>query len=280
MGLAEAMGIEVSQVADAPMASDQFPSIVPPPLGASDLDAATMRRHDLRMLEQLTRASAILTTAAAADLRKRLDLQITGGFSNLYESPFNRFLPDELDPIYSDFAPKPIRLRPTRYYNPLGLYRSLSGRWEPFVAASFTIGIPFGNNTAKGRLAQAEAGTRSDQVQANDLRRTIGEGVTAASGTLTDAAQAWSAQNAAVAASTQAVAGALQRFQAGEITLFDLLVTEDQLTTDQLDRLRHQQEYFSILARLRFETGEIVSFDNQGSPSETVVFRGGEFVFR
>ena len=280
LGLAEAMGIEVRQISDAPTATDQFPAAIPPPPPPVDLGAAVARRHDARALERLATASNTLAAAATADLRKTFNFQLQGGLSNLYESPLNRFQPDELDPIYSDFTAIPTRLSPTRYYNPLGLYRSLLGRWEPFIAGTFTIGIPFGNNTAKGRLAQAKAAARSDQVQTEDLRRTIGEGVVSATGALARAGRAWAAQDAAVAASTQAVAGALQRFQAGEITLFDLLVTEEQLTSDQLDRLRQQQEYFSILARLRYETGELVTFDSEGTPSESVGFRGGPFVTR
>jgi outer membrane protein TolC len=280
LGLADAMGIEVRQISDAPTATDQFPTVIPPAPPPVDLDAAVGRRHDIRALERLSRASSLIAAGAAADLRKTFDFQVQGGLSTLYESPLNRFQPDEQDPIYSDFTPIPVRLSPTRYYNPLGLYRSLTRHWEPFVAGTFTIGIPFGNNAAKGRLAQARAAARSDQVQTDDLRRTIGEGVVSATGALARAARAWAAQDAAVAASTQAVAGALQRFQAGEITLFDLLVTEEQLTSDQLQRLQQQQEYFSILARLRYETGELVTFDNEGTPMESIGFRGGQFVTR
>jgi hypothetical protein len=74
-------------------------------------------------------------------------------------------------------------------------------------------------------------------VQADDLRRTIGEGVVAARGALA------------------------------------------RVVGDELERLR-QQQYHSLLARLRYESGEMITFGNEGTPTETIGFRGGEFVSR
>jgi hypothetical protein len=48
---------------------------------------------------------------------------------------------------------------------------------------------------------------------------------------------------------------------------------------DELEQLR-QQRYLSLLARRRYGSGEMITFDNEGIPTEPIGFRGGEFVSR
>jgi outer membrane protein TolC len=74
--------------------------------------------------------------------------------------------------------------------------------------------------------------------------------------------------------------GALQRFQTGDLTLIDTLLTEEELTFDKLQLLRQRQTYFSAVARLKFEAGDLVVFDQEGLPSEVVRFLPATFVAR
>jgi len=58
--------------------------------------------------------------------------------------------------------------------------------------------------------------------------------------------------------------GALQSFEIRESTLFDALLTEEDTTQDKLQLIGQRQIYFSTLARLKFETGELLTFDGPG----------------
>src|SRR4029450_11743421 len=104
-----------------------------------------------------------------------------------YESENFRFLPDERNPIFTDM-PNNGSVREFdeshRYYSPSGYWRGLTGRWEPFVTASISFDIPFGNNAARGRLAQAQATLRTSDIQYGDRRRLIGDNITGEAGAL------------------------------------------------------------------------------------------------
>ena len=68
-------------------------------------------------------------------------------------------------------------------------------------------------------------------------------------------------------------AGTLQQFRIGEVTMVDVLLTEEQLTAEQLQRLSDLQVYATALARLRFETGTLAQYQQGGGPAETLVIR-------
>ncbi len=212
----------------------------------------------------------MLARAARVDLRRRFDLSLVGGLSNHYESPFFRFLSDEVDPIYSDFAPKPVHPSAVRFYSPRGFYRSLTGRWEPFLTASFTLDFPLGNASAKGRALQAQAALEDSQVQTGDLERVIREHVLAVAGSVEHAREAVARWEAAVAHNETTLAATLERFATGEVTLIDTLLTEEAVTSDQIQLVRARQALASLLTRLKFETGTLVEFEREGTPGEIV----------
>jgi outer membrane protein TolC len=278
-GVARAIGADADVLAHAPVPVDRFPSTRPPvpPLPAL-LEQAAARRRDLRALASLRDASAVLARAARVDLRRRVDLAVVGGLSNYYESPFFRYLPDEVDPIYSDFEPRPVRPTPVRFFSPRGFYRSLTGRWEPFLTASFTFDLPLANNVATGRAVQTQATLERSRLQAADLARVIRENVLGVAGALARAGDALERWETAVAHDEATVAATLERFGAGEVTLVDTLLTEEILTRDQLELVRARQVYWSLLARLRFETGTLVDFEGENTPAEAVAFDPTWFV--
>ena len=156
----------------------------------------------------------------------------------------------------------------------------LTGRWEPFVTASISFDIPIGNNAAKGRLAQAQATLRSSEIQYRDRTRLIGDNITGVVQTLRAAAEGVLRAREAVERTTATYEGALAQLRAGELTLIDTLTTEEELLGDQTELLRQQQVYLSTLARLRFESGQLVSFSGLGDASESLRFLPTEFVVR
>lgn len=270
-GLAETIGLDAGL---SPGAGDGFAD--PQPLGELTVDAladtALSRRLDLRAAERQATASATLTEGTAADLRRKFDLSITAGMSNRYESPFFRYFEDERFPIYSDFeTPDPVD-SPVRWYSGRGLYRSLTGRWEPFVSAQFSLEIPLGNNAAEGRFAQAQATERQSRIQAGDLRRVIRANVQNAAESLRKAAQVVEQRRAAVARSTEAHTGATEQLKVGEITVIDVLTLEESLTRDHVSLVQALLVYHSTMARLRYETGDLVSWEGEGTEGERVTF--------
>ena len=85
---------------------------------------------------------------------------------------------------------------------------------------------------------------------------------------------------AALAASQQTVDGAIARYQTGDLTLIDTLLSEEDLTQDRLVLVRLWQQYLSELVRLRFETGTLVSFTGISVAPDQLRFDPSEFVVR
>ena len=281
VSLAEAAGLEVSTIAEAPLASDRFAEVRTDEVSVEALIAAAQQgRRDRIALDHARRAAAEITRGAQADLRRRFDVSIRTGLANSRESELFRFLIDERQPIFSELNPPQTFNDPNRYYEPAGFWNSLSGRWEPFIIAAVSFDLPFGNNTAKGRLAQAQATLRSADIQYADRNRLIGDNIVGVTGSLRAAAEGVRRAREAVERGKASVEGVVTQLRAGEATLIDTLTTEEELTRDELELVRQQQLYFSTLARLRFESGQLVDFSGIGGPGESIRFNPAEFVVR
>lgn len=279
--LAEAAGLEASSLAEAPAAAERFadPRLDPGAL-ADLLRSAATNRHDVLALDFARQASAALTAGARSDLKRRFDFSLKTGLANNYESELFRFLPDERTPIFTEIQ-TPLGPRDAdRYYWPSGFYRSLTGRWEPFVLAQISVDFPFANNAAKGRLAQAQATLRSTEIDLGDRRRVIGEGLTGVHSGLRSAAEAIQRGREAIDRDRQSLDSILGLLKAGESTVIDTLTTEEELVRDELELVRQLQLYFSLLARLRFESGQLVTFANEGTAAEAARFVPTEYVTR
>ena len=140
--------------------------------------------------------------------------------------------------------------------------------------------MPFRNNALRGRAAQAEAARQRAEVQEGDLFRSIRDNIVGQVGTLRRQAEAIERAQAAVALSQQTVDSVILRFQMGDQTLIDTILAEEGLTQDRLTVVRLWQEYLSALARLRFETGTLVSFTGNALTPDQVRFDPTTFVRR
>ena len=281
MSLAEAMGLDAGGLAEAPEAADRFADVKTDTASVTALIAAALEaRRDLAALDQARRASSEIARGARADTRRTYDLNLSTGIAQAYESENFRFLPDERNPIFSELNPPTEFDETHRFYSPKGYWRGLTGRWEPFVVASISFDIPFGNNAAKGRLAQAQATLRSSDIQYSDRRRLIGDNITGVIGSLRTAAEDVLRAREALDRSRAAFEGIRGQLANGEATVIDTLTTEEDLTRDEAEVVRAQQVYLSTLARLRFESGQLVAFSGLGDASESVRFVPTEFVVR
>jgi outer membrane protein len=283
MSLAEAMGVDVETLANAPLAAETFANSL---AGVPDVDslvaAAMSSRFDVRALASLHNAAQVLHSGAVVNQRMRLDLSIKAGMATFYEDPLFYFLPDELNPIYTQLAqeapPQPIG-DPVRFSTATGYYRGMFERpWEPVAAFTFNVELPWGNNSLRGRTAQAEVSLERARVQQQDLVRVIRENIINEVGTLRLSAEAIRRDQAAVEASQQTLEAALSRFQQGDVTLIDTLLTEEALTQDRLTLVNEWQNYLSQLARLKFETGTLVFVSGPTMAPEQIRFDSTDLV--
>ena len=168
-------------------------------------------------------------------------------------------------------------LSAVRYYEPRGYGRAFTGRYEPFATVSLTVELPFGNRTARGRVAQAEAALTSSAIQTRDLRRTIGDNVVEVAEALRRAADSLTERQAAVTRGLETLGGRMQMFQVGDATLIDVLMTEEGLTGDTLSLVRQRQAYLSALARMRLELGQLAEVGGTGAPADSIRFDSRAF---
>jgi outer membrane protein TolC len=222
---------------------------------------AAVARLDLQALTQEEEAARIIFEAARADLRKRVDLSLRVGMASDYRSPFFRVERDEFrtDP---DEAPED----PVNYYSFRGFGRSLSNKYLPDIRLQVTFDIPFGNNAAKGRMERSLQAYRQSQLRTTDLARVIQQNVTQIGAAVRAARTEVEERRKAVAQHEATWKAALELRKAGELSLIDTLITEQDLTAARLALVRAEQGYTEALARLRFESGDLSRFEN-GRPA-------------
>jgi outer membrane protein TolC len=231
VGLAQAMGLAVTDdPATLPVARDPFPALPDP--GSLEpaqlpgrLQQAIELRNDVRAAGQQREAGDLLARAAGRDRLARLDLQ--GG------------------------------LRMT------GLEEGILGHaLDRWVGPSSNVAInferPFGNNQLGGRFEQREADRRRLQVLDHDLQRTTRLGVVRASQSLREAVGRAQQAEASVKFYQAIVDAEFQRLSAGETTLIDVILTEDQQVSAQLALSAARRDVAALVAELRFELGALV----------------------
>jgi outer membrane protein TolC len=273
ISLAQSIGIALDELTEAPLAASGFPEGIETIEPVETLAQQAIRlRRDLMALASLRDSSRVLSDAARFDLKRRFDLSATFGLSPLYTSPFFRFLPDEANPIETYQAPPPPTDSPVHFYSPTGYWRMLNSEWQPFVAVGITFEVPFANNLAEGQALQAESSYRRSDIERTDLGRVVYQNVIEVGRSVGFAGQALRARLASLDFYRQTLEAAAEQYRTGDITLIDTLTTEEDLTRQSLELVSDLQVYYSLLARLRFEVGRLVTFENEGEPGEAVVF--------
>ena len=238
LALVEAMGVGASHLDQAPLAADALPDGD----GAADFDPedlvreAYAQRRDLAAARETVRAGTILTRAAEVNRRHQLDLSFSLSFNGLYES-------------YSD-----------RIYDFEGYYRALTGEVAgPSYGIKLRWGFPIGNNTARGRLVQAEASLARSEIVAADLRRLIRLRIRELAASHQRARAELQELRETLANLEKTLESSLELYRAGELTLIDTLLTEEQLTDARLAVVGLKSEIADLEAQLRFESGRLLA---------------------
>lgn len=238
VNLARFMGVALEPGSAAPTAADEFPR---PPEKILIEDAAIKalansaveQRRDRQASAAFAEAGRIFATGAAKDTRRRLDLEGSVWGNSIAESKFS-----ELD----------------RW-----VLRSFSG------AVRFEM--PLANDSLEGRRAQAEASARQREIDLADAERNIGLNVLRLSESLRLAAERLRLAEVAAGHYGQTIEDEQAKLKAGDSTLVDTILTEQQTTSARLALVLARQQYASLLAQLRYEVGLLAAATEPGAPA-------------
>jgi outer membrane protein TolC len=227
INLAQVMGVALADALAIPLAKDPYPqppaalTIDPQAYGRFIKDAIT-KRFDRQAVGQAESSGKALVDGARIDTRPLLNVNARGWGTSVQQGLG-----------YDDWV-----------------FRS--GR------VGFTFEKPFGNNTAHGLLEARRAELHQTQIDSTDLDRVIALRVVQLAESLKVAADRLRSAEEAVRNYDQTMTNEQARLKAGDASLIDTILTEQQTTGARLAYITAQQEYASLLATLRHEAGMLV----------------------
>ncbi|HKC24855.1 MAG TPA: TolC family protein, partial [Thermoanaerobaculia bacterium] len=237
--LARAMGLSVLDEPNAPLAADPFPGV---PAGGSlaalspaDLIAlAHEKRYDRLAALRLVESGGVLAREAITELRPRLDF--TGQISANTQAE-----------------------------------TSLAKTSNGWAAPSFQVGLnfekPIGNNTARGLVLQTSADLAQRSIAAADLERNIDASIVQVIYSLRATADQIGRIGESVRLYGETIESQNEMFRSGQTSLLDSIVTQDLQTSARFTFTQAKAQWATLLTRLRFETGTLVSSTNEGRGS-------------
>jgi len=226
---ARVMGVALRSAESAPLPADPFPQppedlVTNPGAIANLAHLALEQRMDRRAALLSEEAAGILVKGARSDTKPRLDLQ-----GRLFGTSTGEGSLTDLD------------------------------RWV-FKSASGTLELeaPFANNTLRGRLAQRESSLDIAGIDSSEKTRNITLNVFRLAQSLQLAADQLQRAEAAVSYYDKTIQDERDKLKAGDSTLVDTILTEQQTTGARQARVAAQRNYAIALAELRFEAGGLV----------------------
>jgi outer membrane protein TolC len=236
--MVRAMGLGVANQGNAPLAEGPFPTPPAPEVLSSVVDPTPLlgvaigQRLDLKAARATAEGGAILVLAARLNTRMQFDLNGTVEATGVAE-------------------------------NSLG---SSLDRWaRPGGTLEATFSKPIHNNALIGQYVQAQAQLGQQQITAIDLGRTIQIAVVQDLASLAQAVDRLKQAQLAAQYSQETIDGEVEKLKAGESTLVDAILTEQQRTASLEDLISAQQDVAVLLAQVRFDTGTLVKEGSGGS---------------
>jgi outer membrane protein TolC len=236
LALARAMGVNVQEEGNAPLAEGPFPT--PPTVEEiRALDEAGLGgdavglRYDRLAARRIVDSGLILTEGARRDLADRFDVAFSLSAGALGEKSFSNAI----------------------------------DRWAaPNGSLGFAYEHVFGNNARLGRLGQVESLVRQREISAADLERQIRIGVVQTVRSLEEAVARLASAEESARYFQETIDAEQEKLKLGASTLIDVIVTEQQKTSADLTLVQARQQVAALLAQLRFETGTLISPDDGG----------------
>jgi len=234
VNLAAVMGAAVTEdQRTIPAARDTFPDLPPALISDAEMtalmNAAMKRRQDLAAAQKSEESGQVLVRGAEIDTRSRLDIEGGVWTTGLAE----RTVADAFD----------------RWVGPSA---RLAVNWEKPLG---------GNDFYNGRLAQREADLRLRSIDSADLARRIKLNIVKDARSLADAAERVRQARAAVELYDRTITAEIERYRAGDSSLIDTILTEDQQTSALSELALARQNIARLLAQIRYETGALVSHE-------------------
>jgi outer membrane protein TolC len=118
--------------------------------------------------------------------------------------------------------------------------------------------VPFANNTLVGQRIQADAGLAQAQINSADLGRTIALNVVRLAQSLKLAGERLRLAEESVNDYDKTIVAEQEKLKAGDSTLVDTILTEQQTTAARIAKVTAQNQYAQLLAQIRFEAGLLV----------------------
>ncbi|MCS7182549.1 MAG: TolC family protein [Thermoanaerobaculum sp.] len=246
--LLTAMGLAAEGVAQLPEVVEPLPSGPEGQALANGLDQAKRalvgQRLEVRAAQKAAQAARFLAEAAQADLRREVNFSFTAWYTGLHETAKTMAV--------------------TRWWP--GVSKSFGeGFAGPSVALAVSFSLPFANSFARGRLASARALEQQALVQKEDLERNVRLRLAEQTEKLQARAAEMAARRQGVEAAAASLQAAQELFQAGELGMVDLILTEEALITAQLQLVNAQLALATDWARLRYELGELLPVEVVGT---------------
>ncbi|NWF99643.1 MAG: TolC family protein [Thermoanaerobaculaceae bacterium] len=241
--LATGMGVEITEQAGLPVASDALPP-VPEEQEVKDLPAAALaelaiqKRLDLAAARSLERSGLVLWRAALVNLAAKKDVDVKLSYAGLSDAGGSMG------------------------HN---LGEALFGNWAgPSASVGFNWEKPWDNSVQRGQLAQRAAAWAQKQITAADLERRIRLDVLQTALTLAELLPQWQAAQLSAAAARQAVENEMEKFRYGRSTLIDTIVTEQRAVEAELAVISTHVSLAQTLSKLRFDAGLLVEEEGEG----------------
>lgn len=232
--LGVAMGIAADQIPMLQPPRDDFPDIKP---YAEDgltrerlVETALQNRADLEAAARQQRVSELLFEAAKENLKPKLDMVLSTGYTGADEGT-------GIDQLVSP------------------LYRHVPGMTTSVL---LDYSFPIKNLSGRGIVMQQGAALEQQRIAARDLARRISAAVTVAYEDLLRSALAAETAEHAVALIQKTVENEKEKNRLGVATLFDVILAENSLTGALLNRVASYRDYAVALVSLRYEIGLLV----------------------
>lgn len=231
-----AMGLDPHEVMTLAEPSSPFPAPSDSGVAVSAAyrknltEQALERRGDWRALHHGCAAAEALARSARNQLRPQCDLTLRAAY-------LGRTVSDGWDPLSAFGEPE----------DELGAAVAVAFEW------------PVPNRAARGRFAGAVLLRDRKKIELDDLRRRISSSIAQDLTNLRSWEEQVLAFQAAEALYEKAFQNEKEKLRIGMAGPIDLLTTEEQLTWSSLQRLGAQEQYARTIARLRLDSGTLVS---------------------
>lgn len=254
--LALAIGLDAKQLVNTPTVADEFPSVIDvttirPAVGEKYVSEALTRRGDYLAANLSVDAQEALLNQARNNLKPRLDLEVTPGYTG-YDNRADRFRP-----AYS-------------------LNNNLTGG---NILASVTLEWPMANHFARGALVSQRSRTEQAKLNATLAANSIAANVLVALETLRRTIAEYGLSTEAANTYRKAITQTSEKLKAGEASLTELIDMEDRFASARQVQIENIRRYSVTLAQLRLLTGTLASTADHRAVFEVRTFTEVPFTF-